>query len=275
MTTYRVIKPQTHSARHIAALTESLLHSKIPTLAFFLWPKSVSIPYEQSISDINLEMCEKEGYEVTRITGGGRAYVHGNDFSIAISKPTEKRPDLTKEMKLLCEGVSKALQELKIPAQIKHRTYQADNKEIRDGYDVEINGKKVAGYAAVWKNNVFLIHGAFVHTEPDCRKWLELMNAPPDINKNDAAKKMHSLITAITNHTDASIDELIVSLAKHITQDYHYGMWTSNEEIFAKKLQTELYTTNLWKEGNRSRGHCLYPWGDDPAGSLLGQCAEK
>ncbi len=270
----RVILPEQHTARQIAALTESLLYSKIPTLAFFVWPKSISVPYAQTINDVNLEACAKHGYEIARITGGGRAYVHGNDLSIALSKPMEKRPDVTKEMKDLCEAVCGALRELKIPAEIKHRTYKTNEKETKDGYDVEVNGKKVAGYAAVWKNNVFLIHGAFVYSQPDCKHWLDLMHAPIGLNKEQAAKEMHSYITPLSQHTDEPIEHIIISLSKHIAERFDVVKWSENDITFAKNLEIELYQSGKWKEGGVSRGLCLYPWGL-ASGSLIGELSEK
>lgn len=272
----RVIPLQKHSARRIASLTEALLHVTEPTIAYFEWPNSVTVPYIQAISDINLDECAKRGYEVARITGGGRAYIHGHDFSIAYAIHSPKRPNVTAELKTLCASLIDAMQELGIPAELKHRTYVINGKEQRDGYDLEINGQKIAGYAATYKNQRFLIHGAFVYQMPNIPEWLELVNLPKNLSKQELISHMTSFIAPLDTY-NRTPHEICDAISKNLDVHHHVKPWTKEEISHAEQLEHQLYSTNEWKKGDRKRGLCLYPFpdSDDPPNSLLGEVAEE
>jgi|GEM_PF-6645823 len=258
----RVIPLTEYSARRAASLTESLIYSNVPTLAFFQWKPSITLPYSQQIEDVNLEICAKKGIEVARIIGGGRAYVHGDDFSLALVRPLKGDVDITKEMKWLCEKVCSALNELGINAQVKRRTYLRDDKEKTDGYDVEIDGKKVAGYAARKKEENFLIHGAFVYKKPNLSNWLDFFNIPSELDKNKMVKQIEKYIVPLSDYTKETPESICQILAKHIMPQHTIGGWANEELEFSKKLENELYSGSEWKKGGTSRGLCHYPWGD-------------
>lgn len=260
----RVIPLSEYSARRAASLTESMLYSKTSTLAFFKWKPSITLPYMQTITDINLEACAAHNIEIARITGGGRAFVHGDDISFALVRQMENI-DVTKELNWICEKACAALKELGINAQIKHRIYQRNGKEITDGYDVEINGKILAGYAAKIKEdntgdkNV-LIHGSFFYNKPTVENWPEYFNIPKELDKKEMVKQIESNITHLLDHTKASPESICQMLAKHIMPEHELSSWYDEEKEFAINHETELYSGDKWKEGEVPRGICQCPW---------------
>jgi len=275
-TTARVIPLREYTARHAASLTEALLHSVSrgapPTIAYFAWKKGITLPYVQSIKDVNLDACAHHGYEVARIAGGGRAYVHGPfDFSIAVvSKANEV--NIPREYERLCESIALALKDLAIPAVTKRRTHTTPTGLVLDGYDVEVNGQKIAGYAQAWNGTCVLQHGAFVYQQPDLALWPKLFNLPANISPEHVVKGIEKLITPLSNYTTATPEQITTAISKRLAREYLIGTFSANEIAFAAELENKLYTTNYWKNhGTRSRGLCLYPYGDDPAGSLVGE----
>lgn len=262
----RIIPLQKLSGKRIAALTEALLMSAAddisdyPVLAFFEWEPTISIAYSQSCDDINLELAKEKGFDIVRMIGGGRAYIHDGDISFLLVMPSKK--DLTKNYEHIAEEFVKAFNEFDLNADTKYR------RDVQQACDVYMNGKILLGLAQQMKKQAVMMHGAFYFDEPD---FDLAVNMVKDYLPEHAAK-IREKVGHVSHACNISKSEFVEKIISSFGQAN--GQFTAKELELADELETTKYSKesfNLATEGKQRRGLCwlnntsIYP----PSGTFL------
>lgn len=139
-------------------LAERLLHGEIPpTLRLYGWtPWAVSLGYNQSEQDIDLERCREFGFDVVRRPTGGRAILHSNELTYSVVMPANGRgiteiysiisKALVSGLSTVCSDVSYETSQPNFQALYK-REESIPCFSASARYEVQIHGKKLVGSA--------------------------------------------------------------------------------------------------------------------------------
>lgn len=188
MTTWRfldtgVLSPACNMAIDRALLALHANDKSPPTLRLYQWrPPAVSLGYFQKRHDLDLEACQRLGYEVVRRPTGGRAVLHLEDLTYAVIAGTgEGMPSaVTAAYQLIAEGLLHALRLLGIEAKMgrerddPHRTDICFLRCARGS--IVHRGKKLVGSAQTWHGSSLLQHGSII-VRPQVEAWLALVQA--------------------------------------------------------------------------------------------------
>jgi lipoyl(octanoyl) transferase len=175
------------------ALARSLVDgSGNPTIRVYGWrPSALSLGWNQSMDEIDLEKASAAGIDVVRRPTGGRAILHSEELTYCVVM-------LVKEKNILAvyDDISRALvaglQELGAPVVIEKSQphfpslYQTPSAvacfSSTGRYEIKCGGKKLVGsaqrrYASGHGEEVVLQHGSIL-LGPDHRRMVEFLNLP-------------------------------------------------------------------------------------------------
>ncbi len=144
-------------------------------LRFYTWsPPAVSLGVHQHIDSIDLDKCEKKGWEVTYRPTGGRSLLHLNDLCYAFA--IKNKPGGIDCLKKVYNTISQALSNT-----LKHYGIEPDEPGEKTNYkpvaelaqnriclgsmtrgEVQVNGKKVAASAQRILQFSVLQHGSIL-----------------------------------------------------------------------------------------------------------------
>ena len=127
---FRLIQIEKRDPHTIAAMDHAIFEEcesgrSPPTLVYHNWQPGVSIANGQALTDLNFATCREKGFDIVRLTTGGKAVVHFPDteFSYSLFVPiTGIDPRATYE--LYCGRITAALRELGISSAV------VDNNDI-------------------------------------------------------------------------------------------------------------------------------------------------
>lgn len=140
------------------SLVEKLQQNEIqPTLRIYGWkPWSISLGYNQSENDIDINKCKEYGFEIVRRPTGGRAILHANEVTYSVVMFAENR-GITEIYSLISKALVSGLR--KICAGVSYETSQPNFQTFYKKqesvpcfsasarYEVQINGRKLVGSA--------------------------------------------------------------------------------------------------------------------------------
>jgi len=140
-----------------------------PTLRLYRWEvPTVSIGRFQPVEQVDLEACERRGFDVVRRPTGGRGVLHDDELTYSIVAGT--RDGVPRGVAASYRHLSAALAEayalLGVPAQVTARS--RGEKGAGACYlhttpaDLSLGAAKLSGSAQVWKDDAVLQHGCFV-----------------------------------------------------------------------------------------------------------------
>jgi lipoate-protein ligase A len=154
-----------------------------PTLRLYQWrPPAVSLGYFQKRHDLDLEACQRLGYEVVRRPTGGRAVLHLDDLTYAVIAGTpEGMPSaVTAAYHLIAQGLLHAFRVLGIEAKMGRErgdSQQTDICFLRCARGAIVHrGRKLVGSAQTWHASSLLQHGSII-VRPQVEAWLALVKA--------------------------------------------------------------------------------------------------
>ncbi len=159
------------------AIDEAMLiglreHKSSPILRIYRWvPPTISIGYFQSIEDIDVSLCEKDGIGVVRRLTGGRAVLHNEELTYSILFSEEDFQPFRKKdiFVFIAQCLIDALEIVGIHSQIARKT----RGDLRSAncfaspaqYEVESSNRgKLVGSAQLIRDGVVLQHGAIPMT---------------------------------------------------------------------------------------------------------------
>jgi len=148
----------------------------LPTLRVYGWtPAAISLGYHQSEKDIDLERCRKDNIDVVLRPTGGRAILHDNELTYAVSIPPNSRffaPDIHSVYALISRSLVAALRRLDVDVEFDRAGKTP--KDFSKGdlstlcyassvkYEINIGRKKLVGSAQRRINGGVLQHGSIL-----------------------------------------------------------------------------------------------------------------
>lgn len=154
-----------------------------PTLRLYQWqPPAVSLGYFQKRHDLDLEACQRLGYEVVRRPTGGKAVLHLEDLTYAVIAGTaEGMPSaVTAAYQLIAQGLLHAFRLLGIEAKMGRERGDSQSTDIcflrcaRGA--IVYQKKKLVGSAQTWHASSLLQHGSII-ISPQVEAWLALVQS--------------------------------------------------------------------------------------------------
>ena len=249
---FRIIEIEKRNPYRIAAMDHAIfeeceLGRSPPTLVFHNWERSVSIANGQALNDINWSGCREKGFEVVRLTTGGKAVVHFPDteFSYSLFVPiTGINPRATYE--LYCGRIANALASLGVPS------------AVVDNNDIFIGEKKIGGNAQHVKRNFAMQQGLILYEQPDERVMLSLMN--PFLYPEDAEQALGNILTGFNQYSSASQEQLRQVFTAHVLGGYECkpGPLTERERQRVTELEQQ-YRNIQEAQAPQVRGLCWLP----------------
>ncbi|MBZ0266057.1 hypothetical protein K8I28_15475 [bacterium] len=189
-------------------------------------PPTLSLGFNQKISDIDIEKCEKSSYDIVHRPTGGRAVLHKGDIIYSITHSAagvdSKTPLHIGVYNLVSLALISGLNELDIPATSaeQHRFKNSAPSDLpklcfssSTKHEVQVDGKKLVGSAQRRGYGAILQHGSILVTE----EYLEVINLLKGINQEQAGKLLEAMqkrtihIHAINNKCD--FDSIINKLS--------------------------------------------------------------
>jgi lipoate-protein ligase A len=153
------------------ALSEAAASGEAPpTLRFYRWqPPAVSLGRHQPITDVDAEVVQQLGYEIVRRPTGGRAILHTDELTYAVTAAADE-PRLTGTLMDAYLRLSNALL-----GGLKRVGLQADKAggdvragpnvsaacfEVPSAYEITAHGRKLIGSAQSRRAGYVLQHGS-------------------------------------------------------------------------------------------------------------------
>jgi lipoate-protein ligase A len=178
-----VLSPACNMAVDRALLALHANAKSPPTLRLYQWrPPAVSLGYFQKRHDLDLEACQRLGFEVVRRPTGGRAVLHLEDLTYAVIAGTaEGMPSaVTAAYHLIAQGLLNAFRLLGIEAKMgreRDDPHHTDICFLRCARGAIVHrGKKLVGSAQTWHGSSLLQHGSII-IRPQVEAWLALVQA--------------------------------------------------------------------------------------------------
>jgi len=223
-----------------------------PTLRLYQWNKpSISIGFFQSISDININYCNKMGYPVVRRLTGGKAILHDSELTYSFSTRTDFPPfrgKLIEDYILISKALVSALRIIGIEAHINllKQTYNRQKSPacftLSSYGEITIKGKKVIGSAQKRYRDSFLQQGSIL-LNFDAKQLYKVIKC----GNKEEIDKIGSLAEYLSK---ISFNDLKNSLKKAFEEVLGVKMITDHptdlEIELARDLEVKKYSTNEW-----------------------------
>ena len=144
----------------------------IPTLRFYLWkPYCVSLGKNQSESDINGDLAERDGLEIVKRPTGGKAVLHAEELTYSVVM-NSNGSSVRESYNLISEALVEGLRALRPDLELS-RSSANFQKLFHDPatipcfstsavFEVEWKGKKLVGSAQHRFGNTLLQHGSIL-----------------------------------------------------------------------------------------------------------------
>lgn len=253
MTTFRYINEHDTSASYGLAADEFLMHMHqehqtdyASTLRLYNY-KDYSVlagRFQDLAAEIDVEACNRKGFEVgRRLTGGGAILMGSGQLGICLATSAKTYPweHVSELYRLFAQPVIDALLKLGI------------NASFRGKNDLEVNGKKIAGLGVyVDASGAIQFHTSLL-VELDTSQMLEVLKIP--IQKYADNKKIASIeqrITTINREIGRPVSMQEVtqlvkeSFAKAFMANFHHQPFKAAEKEAIQQIERSRYLTKTW-----------------------------
>ncbi len=174
---WRLILSNPESGSWNMALDEAILSTTAtktnpPTLRFYDWqPATLSLGFAQPYTDVDQARLTSENWELVRRPTGGRAILHVDEVTYAVTAPQDDRllsGSLLESYRKISRALLAGLMELKVEA-TGDKTYGNGHTglninpvcfETPSNYEITALGKKLIGSAQARKHTGILQHGS-------------------------------------------------------------------------------------------------------------------
>ena len=141
-----------------------------PTLRFYRWhPPAVSLGRHQPIADVDAEMVQQLGYEIVRRPTGGRAILHTDELTYAVTAAADEprvSGSLMDAYLRLSNALLSGLQRVGLQADKAGGDVRAGPNvsaacfEVPSAYEITAHGRKLIGSAQSRRAGYVLQHGS-------------------------------------------------------------------------------------------------------------------
>jgi len=212
-----------------------------PVLRIYRWvPPTITIGYFQSIKDIDVSLCEKDGIGIVRRLTGGRAVLHNEELTYSILFSDEDFQPFRKKniFVFIARCLIDALETVGIQSQIAQKT----KGDLRSAncfaspaqYEVESSNEgKLIGSAQLIRDGVVLQHGAIPITRSytGIAKYLRHRSqftksasslseaAGVDVNEEKLLSALHDGFSRSIPMEEGNFSEYEWDLIRHLTSN--------------------------------------------------------
>lgn len=266
---WRLLDTGYHTGSENMAIDEAIARAHgrgevAPTLRFYGWkPASVSIGYFQSMSkEVDLDAVRAGGYGYVRRPTGGRLIFHHLELTYSVAIREELLPGgVVETYRDLSKGLLAGLRLLGANAELSGG--EDDPRRVNPGgfntacfdtasaYELQIEGRKLAGSAQTRKDGVILQHGAIL-LDMDVDLLFSLMRLPEGAPREKLMQRFRSKATSMreTLGREVSYDEARDGFSDGFRQGLGLtlfpGSLTMTEQEEAARLVSEKYGNDEW-----------------------------
>jgi len=255
MSTWRLLKLETHNAFVNMAVDEAILRARIEekvpnTLRLFRWhPSAVSIGRFQNIyNEVYLEKCRIHGVDVVRrISGGGAVYHDSEDeitYSAIVKCEDLGTDDVAEAYRHICNGLIEAANILGVDAEY-------NKGDIKQCPNITVKERKISGSSQAHKRGVILQHGTLL-LNVDLEKMFTFLRVLWKGSCVDmisiAERKITSVAEELDSYisTDKACEALTIGFEKALGMQLVERSLTSFELNLAQRLEKEKFATREW-----------------------------
>jgi len=218
-------------------------------IRFYGWePPTLSIGYNQPVSDLDLEALKRDGLGwVRRMTGGG-GVLHWNEITYSIAIPYDRKGGFSRQgLFTFCAGILsgcyRSLGIETVPKTPGAYIPIADCFAAPGAFELveETTGKKIAGSASTIKRGYFLQHGALPLDDTHRRIGKYLTVADPSGSGIEGS-------TYIGEFTSISADQARKDFRDYLEGEFNLTTFELSKKIIrkARALSRERYSNPDW-----------------------------
>ncbi len=232
-------------------MTEAVARDEaLPTLRVYAWqPHAISLGYHQSEQDIDLKTCKKDRVDVVLRPTGGRAILHANELTYAVSIPPSS-PFYDKDILAVYDVISRCLvASLKtLEINVDFERARKTPKDFSRGelsslcyassvqYEISIGKRKLVGSAQRRINGCVLQHGSILIGEEHLQitKYLAAKN---EAWRERVKKYMHNNTASLSEITTKALSyEVMVNALRQGFRD-ELGIEFVDSEMSAAEVE--------------------------------------
>lgn len=234
-------------------------YQNTPTLRVYGWkPPAISLGYHQSLSDLDLERCARDGIDVVYRPTGGRAVLHSAEitYSVVLGRNSHLfDPRIMPVYERISQGILASLQLLYIPIAFERSGRNPRNYTQGElgslcyassiKYEIGHEGKKLIGSAQRRFGDVVLQHGSILIGQ-DHLKLVDYL-ARRDADWQRSARKFMQEKTICLNDLSPvplHYDQLALALRTGFSQQWGLnltdGSLTEEEKKQSRLLQEKM-----------------------------------
>lgn len=228
-----------------------------PTVRFYTWdPHCVSLGYFQPYSDLNEAAWRATGYGIVRRPTGGRAIVHQDELTYAITAAATTPGfggAILASYSYISGGLHSGLRQLGAPidparpATNQKTTSSAACFDTPADYEITVGGRKLVGSAQTRTRGGVLQHGS-VLLQADPLALEKVLNLPEGLDAGALGQKLIALDEALGR--PVSVEETAAALVCGFETSWGVrlvpGALSPTEEALAKRLRAERYAHDGW-----------------------------
>lgn len=238
------------------AIDEALLLScdetRQITLRFYGWSRpTLSLGYFQSVADVDLEECQRRGFDWVRRPTGGRAVLHDHELTYSMIAPIEVLGgSVAQSHEKISRALARGLEKLGLHAEFVQS--RASVKEASAAcfaapamVELTVQGKKVIGSAQMRTKKSLLQHGSIPITI-DFDALAAVLKLPA------AARLLRQKAAGLADFLarEPTIEELQHAFIKGFEEifetEFRAAGLSSQERALAERLYAEKYSTWAW-----------------------------
>lgn len=268
-TQWRVLDTGFHTGSENMAIDEAIARAHgrgevPPTLRFYGWkPASVSIGYFQSMTkEVDLDAVRAGGYGYVRRPTGGRLIFHHLELTYSVAIREELLPGgVVETYRELSRGLLEGLRVLGGEAELSGG--EDDPRRVNPGgfntacfdtasaYELQVEGRKVAGSAQTRKDGVVLQHGTIL-LDMDVDLLFSLMRLPDGAPRERLKERFRSKATTVGEVLGRPVgyDEARTAFTEGFRQGLGLTLLprdlTIAEQEEAARLVLEKYGNDAW-----------------------------
>lgn len=255
MQTWRLIKSPPSDGFTNMAVDEAIFKAvsageSTPTLRFYTWaPSAVSVGYFQNtIGEVDLDLCLDMGIDVVRRLTGGRAVLHDKELTYSIICPDnlpEFQGHILATYKIISSCLVEGLNSIGIKASLAPSARKAGRESPSacftspSHYEIMTDGKKLVGSAQRRGEGAFLQHGS-VLMEFDRVRHVKVLPGSGSLDR----------VASVNDYTDIGVLDLLSALVKGFERglgvSFSEGGLTDKESLTSELCRNERYCKEDW-----------------------------
>lgn len=235
-----------------------------PTLRFYGWqPAAVSIGYFQSMThEVDLEAVRAGGFGYVRRPTGGRLIFHHMELTYSVVIREELLPGgVVETYRELSRGLLEGLRVLgaepelsggeRDPRRADPGGFHTACFDSASAYELQVNGKKIAGSAQTRKDGVLLQHGSIL-LDIDVPLLFSLMRLPEGAPVERLMRRFESKAATLKEALGREVsyeearDAFTTGFARGLGLTLSAGVLNTAEMVEAERLVTEKYGNDAW-----------------------------